>query len=53
LEEKKIVTFRVDKRDWEVFKKIAKIKESDANKELRKFIKQYIQDNKEYIERLF
>jgi len=43
----------MDRDDWEVFKKICKAKESDASKELRKFIKEYIQENKEILNKLF
>ena len=34
-----IKTIRVDLELWEKFKKITRLKESDASKELRKFIK--------------
>ena len=42
---KKLVTLRVDEDIWERFKKIARAKDSDANKELRKLIKQYLAEN--------
>ena len=43
----------VDKNEWEIFKKIAKAKESDSSKEIRKFIKKYIQENQDLINKLF
>jgi predicted DNA-binding protein len=42
---KKLRTFRIEDEFWERFKKIAEHKDSDANKELRKLIKQYIAEN--------
>ncbi len=42
---KKLVTLRIDQDIWERFKKIARLKDSDANKELRKLIKQYLAEN--------
>ena len=38
-------TIRVEKDLWDKFKKIAKYKDSDASKEIRKFIKQYLAEN--------
>jgi len=38
-------TIRVEKELWDKFKKIAKYKDSDASKEIRKFIKQYLAEN--------
>ncbi len=38
-------TIRVEKDLWEKFKKIAKYKDSDASKEIRKFIKKYLAEN--------
>jgi len=38
-------TIRVEKELWNKFKKIAKYKDSDASKEIRKFIKQYLAEN--------
>jgi len=53
-EEKKVLaTFRIEKSKWEVFKKIAKAKESDANKELRKFVNEYVEQNKDLVNKLF
>ena len=37
----------VNKKIWCEFKKIAKSKDSDSSKEIRKFIKKYIEENKE------
>jgi len=45
MQETTIKAIRVDPELWERFKKIARLKESDASKELRKFIKQYVEDN--------
>lgn len=42
----KKVGFNIDPNDWEEFKKLAKQNNSDTNKELRKFIKDYIEENK-------
>jgi antitoxin component of RelBE/YafQ-DinJ toxin-antitoxin module len=41
----KIVNIRVDEDKWERFKKIAKANESDASKEVRKFINKYLSEN--------
>ncbi len=38
-------TIQVEKDLWDKFKKIAKYKDSDASKEIRKFIKQYLAEN--------
>jgi len=46
-EELKKVGFNVEPSKWEDFKKVAKLNQSDANKELRKFIDQYLADNKQ------
>ncbi len=35
-------TIRVHKEDWETFKEICKNRETDASKELRKFMKRFI-----------
>ena len=40
-------TIRVEKDLWDKFKKIARYKDSDASKEIRKFIKRYVADNSE------
>jgi hypothetical protein len=46
-EELKKVGFNVEPSKWEDFKKVAKLNQSDTNKELRKFIDQYLADNKQ------
>jgi len=46
-EKLKKVGFNVEPSKWEDFKKIAKLNQSDTNKELRKFIDQYLADNKQ------
>ena len=38
-------TIRVEKDLWDKFKKITRYKDSDASKEIRKFIKQYLAEN--------
>lgn len=38
-------TIRVEEELWNKFKKIAKYKDSDASKEIRKFIKRYLAEN--------
>jgi len=38
-------TIRIENDLWEKFKKIAKYKDSDASKEIRKFIKRYLAEN--------
>jgi len=38
-------TIRVEKELWDKFKKVAKCKDSDASKEIRRFIKQYLAEN--------
>lgn len=41
----KIVNIRVDEDKWEQFKKKAKLSESDASKEIRKFINSFLLKN--------
>lgn len=48
-EQMKKVGFNVEPSKWEDFKKIAKLNQSDTNKEIRKFIDQYLQDNKQLV----
>ena len=43
----KKVGFNVEPTKWEDFKAIAKLNQSDSNKELRKFIDQYLADNRQ------
>lgn len=38
-------TVRVDSELWDKFKKVAKYKNSDASKEVRKFIERYLAEN--------
>ena len=40
----KKVNMNVDVETWERFKKVAKHNHSDASKEIRKFIEQYLAD---------
>jgi len=49
MQDKKMIhkTIRVEKELWNRFMKIAKAKDSDASKEIRKFIKRYVADNSE------
>ena len=41
----KTVNIRVEEAHWERFKKVAKARDSDASKEVRKFIKRYLAEN--------
>lgn len=36
--------FKAEKEDWEKFKKASRELDSDASKELRKFIKKYVKN---------
>lgn len=47
LEKRKKVGFYCEPAVWETFKLISKHKNSDANKELRKFIERYIKENRQ------
>ncbi|MRJ01831.1 MAG: hypothetical protein C6I05_00100 [Epsilonproteobacteria bacterium] len=38
-------TIRIEAELWEQFKKMARYKDSDASKEIRKFVKRYIAEN--------
>jgi len=38
-------TIRIEAEIWEQFKKVARYKDSDASKEIRKFVKRYIAEN--------
>ena len=44
----KTINVRLDADKWEVFKKLAKLQNSDASKEFRKFVDLYIK-NKGFI----
>ena len=48
----KRVNFNVEPTKWEQFKKVAKYNQSDSNKELRKFIDQYLADNSQLVMKL-
>jgi len=41
----KKATINVEAQKWEDFKKIAKLNQSDSNKEIRKFIDEYLSKN--------
>ena len=45
----KRATIRVNENDWELFKELCKANESDASKEIRKFIKSYITEHSHQI----
>ena len=42
-------TIRINESDWDLFRKLTKFNESDASKEIRKFIKQYIAEHSHQI----
>ena len=42
-------TIRINENNWDLFRKLAKANESDASKEVRKFIKNYIANNSDKI----
>lgn len=46
-EKLKKVNINVEPSKWEDFKAIAKINQSDASKELRKFIDKYLEENRQ------
>jgi len=46
-QKKKRINLLVDPDKWERFQKIAKILDSDASKEVRKFVDKYISENKD------
>jgi len=48
----KKVSINVEKDKWEDFKKIAKLNQSDTNKEIRKFMDKYLADNAQLIMRI-
>ena len=45
-EEMKKAGFNVELKKWNEFKKVAKENNSDTNKELRKFVEKYLEENK-------
>jgi len=44
-----VVSLRLNKNDWELFKELCRLNNSDASKEMRKFIKEYITQNTDKI----
>jgi hypothetical protein len=48
----KAVTIRMLENDWELFKKVSKEKGSNASVEIRKFIKDYLVQNTDIIDKL-
>lgn len=48
-ETQKRVNFNVEPSKWEDFKKIAKLNQSDSNKELRKYIDKYLTENRQLV----
>ena len=48
-EDLKKVGFNVEPSKWQDFKKIAKLNQSDTNKEIRKFIDRYLSENKQLV----
>ena len=49
MEKQKRTSFNIEPSKWEDFKKVAKLKQSDANKELRKFVDKYLKENKDIL----
>jgi len=45
-------TILVDRDTWSLFRKICKLNETDASKELRKFMKAYIAENSDKVAEL-
>ncbi len=46
-------TIMVEENEWNVFKKLAKLNDTDASKEIRKFIRKYIEENADKLNKLF
>jgi len=46
-------TIMVEENEWNIFKKLTRLNNTDASKEIRKFIKQYINENKDKLNKLF
>jgi len=42
-------TIRINVNDWDIFKELCKINNTDASKEIRKFIKSYITEHSHQI----
>jgi ribosomal protein S17E len=51
-DKEKRATIRVNEGDWELFKQLCKLNESDASKELRKYIKNYITNHSKQVAEL-
>ncbi len=45
----KKATININKREYDTFKKLAKINNSDSSKEIRKFIQKYISEYNQLI----
>jgi len=43
----KKITVVIDEGEWELFKKLCRKNNSDASKEVRKFIREYLKKHKE------
>jgi hypothetical protein len=52
IEQKKKVGFNVEPSKWETFKVVARINQSDTNKEIRKFIDEYLKENLDLVQAL-
>ena len=50
--ELKKTSLTLEKNDYQLFKEICKVNNSDASKELRKFIAEYIKDNQQIVMKL-
>ena len=48
----KHATIRVLESDWELFKQLCKLNNTDGSKEIRKFIKAYIAENSDKVAEL-
>jgi len=55
METKKIKnrTIMIEENDWNTFKKLTKLNDTDASKEIRKFIRKYIEENADKLNKLF
>ncbi len=51
-DKEKRATIRVNESDWELFKQLCKANESDASKEIRKFMKNYIAEHSHQIKEI-
>lgn len=48
-EELKKTSLSLNAEQYQTFKKICKVKHSDASKEIRKFMEQYLKENKQIV----